>query len=47
MFTLDNDPEVHKFLGNNPISTIEQSISNIKFIQNQYTQNGIGRWAVN
>jgi ribosomal-protein-alanine N-acetyltransferase len=46
MLELDADPEVHKYLGNNPITTIEQARAVIKFIHQQYRENGIGRWAV-
>lgn len=46
IFELDTDPEVHKYLGNKPIISMEQAAAVIKFIQQQYTENGIGRWAV-
>lgn len=46
MFELDSDPEVHRYVGNKPVSTIAQTHSVIKFIQQQYIENGIGRWAV-
>lgn len=46
MFALDSDPEVHRYLGNNPIKTIEQAQEGIAFIRQQYTDYGIGRWAV-
>lgn len=45
-FELDSNPEVHKYLGNNPVTTIEQSLNAIKGIRKQYVENGIGRWAV-
>lgn len=46
MFTLDSDPEVHRYLGNQPITTIEQAQAAIGFIRKQYVDEGIGRWAV-
>ena len=46
MFEMDNDPEVHRFLGNNPLKTIEESRAMIAFIRQQYVDAGIGRWAV-
>jgi ribosomal-protein-alanine N-acetyltransferase len=46
MFELDSDPEVHKYLGNKPITNLEQARLNIEFIRQQYKDNGIGRWAV-
>lgn len=45
MFTLDSNPEVHKYLGNKPISTKKQAEDMIDFIQEQYQQLGIGRFA--
>lgn len=46
MFIMDSDVEVHKFLGNKPVVTIEETREIIKTIQKQYLENGIGRWAV-
>jgi RimJ/RimL family protein N-acetyltransferase len=46
IFELDSDKEVHKFLGNNPINTLEKAQEIIQFIRQQYIDNGIGRWAV-
>ena len=46
MFELDSDPEVHAYLGNQPIKTVAQSKEQIDFIRQQYIENGIGRWAV-
>ncbi|KEQ29499.1 hypothetical protein N180_03830 [Pedobacter antarcticus 4BY] len=45
IFELDSDPEVHQFLGGNPISSIEDAKKSIELIRTQYIQNGIGRWA--
>ena len=44
MFAMDSNPNVHLFLGNNPLTKIEQCQEYIKNIQNQYVQNGIGRF---
>lgn len=46
MFELDSDPEVHKYLGNKPVTEREQISNVINFIRQQYTDNGIGRWAI-
>lgn len=46
MFAMDSDPDVHVFLGNKPISTMEEATKIINNIQQQYRDNGIGRWAV-
>lgn len=46
MFELDSDKEVHTYLGNKPVKTLEEAKKNIDFIRIQYRENGIGRWAV-
>ncbi len=46
MFELDSSREVNRYLGNNPIKTIEESHDWIRDIRQQYLDNGIGRWAV-
>jgi [ribosomal protein S5]-alanine N-acetyltransferase len=46
LFALDSNPEVMRFLGNHPIESIEQVYIYLENIMQQYTQNGIGRWAV-
>ncbi|MDP2688373.1 MAG: GNAT family N-acetyltransferase [Aequorivita sp.] len=46
MFAMDSDAEVHTFLGNRPISTLEEAQKMIDSIKQQYIDNGIGRWAV-
>jgi ribosomal-protein-alanine N-acetyltransferase len=46
MFILDSNPNVHQYLGNKPIVSIEESRAYLKDIQIQYIQNGIGRFAV-
>jgi ribosomal-protein-alanine N-acetyltransferase len=46
MFELDSDKAVHKYLGNKPVNTIEESRKIIEAIRQQYEDNGIGRWAV-
>lgn len=46
MFIMDSDAEVHKFLGNKPISTLAEAQKYIDAVKQQYIENGIGRWAV-
>ena len=46
LFDLDSDPEVHEFLGKNPIKTIDEAHEAIGYIRKQYINNGIGRWAI-
>ncbi len=45
MFELDSNPLVHKYLGNNPIKTKDKAEKIIQFIQKQYKELGIGRFA--
>lgn len=44
MFAMDSNPNVHLYLGENPVTKIEQVHQYIKSIQNQYAENGIGRF---
>ncbi len=46
MFELDSNPKVHKYLGNNPITTKEQAQEGIDYLKKQYKERGIARWAV-
>lgn len=46
LFELDADPEVHRYLGNNPVTEKKQIEEAISFIRQQYKDNGIGRWAI-
>ncbi len=46
MYDLDSNPEVHRYLGNKPITDKEQAVVMINFIKQQYVEDGIGRWAV-
>ena len=46
MFELDSDPEVHRYLGNKPIKTKDESLKILKGVISQYTEYGIGRWAL-
>lgn len=46
IFALDSDPEVHRYLGTQPITTLEQARDIIQYIRKQYVENGIGRWAI-
>ncbi|SEA50728.1 Protein N-acetyltransferase, RimJ/RimL family [Flavobacterium gillisiae] len=46
MFLLDSNPNVHLYLGNNPVRSIEQSMDYIENLRIQYIQNAIGRYAV-
>jgi [ribosomal protein S5]-alanine N-acetyltransferase len=46
IFSLDSDPEVHEYLGKNPIKTIQQAKDAISYIRKQYVDNGVGRLAI-
>lgn len=45
-FAMDSDPEVHRYLGNKPLTSGEEAEAVIDFIRRQYITNGIGRWAI-
>lgn len=44
LFQLDSNPKVHKYLGNRPLTHIDQIYTYINSVQQQYIENGIGRW---
>lgn len=46
LFELDSDSLVCKYLGNNPLTSKEQSVEIVDFIRKQYKENGTGRLAV-
>jgi len=46
IFELDSDPEVHRYLGEKPIKSIEEAKAIVKYIQKQYEENGVARWAI-
>jgi ribosomal-protein-alanine N-acetyltransferase len=46
MFALDSNPKVHLYLGNNPVTSIDQCYAYIESIRNQYSKNGIGRFII-
>lgn len=46
MFAMDSNPRVHTFLGNNPVSSLEETSQQIIQIQQQYQDYNVGRWAV-
>ncbi|HMG68141.1 MAG TPA: GNAT family N-acetyltransferase [Chitinophagaceae bacterium] len=45
-FDIDSDPEVHKYLGTQPVTSKNQIVDIIKSVRQQYIDNGIGRWAI-
>jgi len=45
-FEMDSNPNVHKYLGNNPVKSIDQSKAWIEDILDQYKTFGLGRLAV-
>ncbi|MBP5982307.1 MAG: GNAT family N-acetyltransferase [Fluviicola sp.] len=46
IFEMDADPEVHLYLENNPVKSIDEITKIIAMLQKQYKENGIARWAV-
>jgi RimJ/RimL family protein N-acetyltransferase len=45
MFTMDKNPEVHKYLWQTPAKEIEEIIKVIDYVRSQYKKNNIGRFA--
>lgn len=45
MFAMDNNPIVHKYLWQQPTQIIEETIKIIEYVQKQYEENKIGRFA--
>jgi len=46
LFEMDSDAEVHKFIENNPVKSKDQITAVVTMLNQQYTENGIARWAV-
>ncbi len=46
IFEMDSDPEVHRFIDNNPVKSITQTREFIGTIQKQYKEHGVARWAL-
>ena len=46
LFDLDSRPEVHRYIGTQPLTELSQALEVIDVLQEQYKENGIGRWAV-
>lgn len=46
LFKLDSDPEVHRYLGNNCVTSRDEAAKTISSLKKQYAENGIGRWAI-
>lgn len=45
MFTMDNNPNVHKYLWQKPTLELSETIKIIEMVQKQYVENKIGRFA--
>ena len=46
LFEMDADPDVHLFIENNPVKSIDEITKVIEMLKKQYKENGIARWAV-
>lgn len=46
LFEMDSDPEVHLYIENNPVKSIDEITRVIEMLKIQYKENGIARWAV-
>ena len=44
-FEMDKNPEVHKYLWNKPVTTIEEVYESINMVRQQYLDNKIGRFS--
>ena len=45
MFEMDSNPEVHKYLWQTPTQKIDETIKVIEYVNRQYAENNIGRFA--
>lgn len=46
LFEMDSNPEVHLYIENNPVKSIDEIVKVIEMLKKQYQENGIARWAV-
>ena len=46
MFEMDSDPEVHRYVGKEPVKNVARTKEVIEMVRQQYVDFGIGRWAV-
>ncbi|MFN8283710.1 MAG: GNAT family N-acetyltransferase [Chitinophagales bacterium] len=46
LFEMDSDPDVHRYIENKPITSVDEIKKVIDMLKKQYTENGIARWAV-
>lgn len=46
MFLMDSDAEVHRYVGKNPVTHVDETRAVIEYVRQQYVANGIGRWAM-
>ncbi|UTN04289.1 GNAT family N-acetyltransferase [Flavobacterium bizetiae] len=46
LFELESNPNVHLFVGNKPVTHIDECRAYVEFIHQQYKNFGTGRWAV-
>ncbi len=46
LFEMDADPDVHLYIENRPVQSMDEITKAIEMIKKQYAENGIARWAV-
>lgn len=46
IYELDSNPNVHRYLGNKPITTRAEAQKTVEGVLKQYEERGIGRWIV-
>jgi ribosomal-protein-alanine N-acetyltransferase len=46
LFEMDSNPNVHQYLWNKPVTSIDEVYEYIELVRNQYLENNIGRFVV-
>lgn len=46
LFEMDSDPEVHRYIENDPVKSKDQIAEVVEMLHRQYRENGIAHWAV-
>lgn len=46
LYEMDSDPDVHRYLGNSPVQSMDEIKTAIAMIRKQYEENGVARMAV-
>jgi len=46
LFEMDSDPDVHRYISQKPLKTIDETRAMLSNVWSQYADSGIGRWSV-